>query len=50
MVIRKIRILNSHLKLVKGNFATLKYYYLKLLTRKFILNFELVKSKWQLVK
>ena len=49
MAIRKICIVN--VQLVKGNFAASKHYHLKLSTRKFIiLNFELVKSSWKLVK
>ena len=44
MVIRKIGI-------AKDNFATRKHYHPKPSTRKFIiLNFQLVKSNWELVK
>ena len=49
MVIRKIDILI--VQLVKGNFAARKYYHLRLSTRKFIiLNFQLGKSNWKLVR
>ena len=49
IVIRKIDIVNVHL--VKGNFPSRKHYHLKFSVRKFIiLNFQLVKSNWQLLK
>ena len=49
MAIRKICIVN--VQVVKCNFAASKHYHLKLLTRKvIILNFELVKSSWKLIK
>ena len=48
MVFRKIGTVN--VQLVQDNFATWKYYDLKLSARKFItLNFQLVKSKWQFI-
>ena len=49
MIIRKIGIVNVQLE--KDNFANRKYYYLKLSTCKLlILNFQLVKTNWKLVK
>ena len=49
IVIRQICILN--VQHVKDNFETRKHYNLKLSTRKLIiLNFQLLKSDWQLVK
>ena len=47
--IHKIDIAN--VQLLKGNLATRKHYHLKFSTRKLIiLNFQLVKSNWQLLK
>ena len=49
MIIRKIGIVNVQLE--KDNIANRKYYYLKLSTCKLlILNFQLVKTNWKLVK